>query len=278
MLNLDEVATFRAVSGTGSFTAAANRLHVTQSTISHQIKRLEERMGRQLLIRTTRSVKLTPAGERFLTYCSKLLELAQEAEQSISLEQITGEVRIGVPEEFAYERLAVLLSRFRLHYPKVRLYVEIGLGGILTEKLKFGDLDLVVRKQAPPSSECIRSEPLVWAGRNDVFDVDLLPLAFLPSPCSFRKVAIAAIEKSKREFAVIMTSASLEALRKTAEIGTVITVLPQSLCPPELVLKVKENELPSLPEMGYEMNIKSQPDKSIEIAAEIVHDLLVQEH
>ncbi len=72
MLNLDEVVTFQAVASIGNFTIAAEQLHVTQSTISHQIKRLEEQVGQRLFVRTTRSVKLTLAGERFFTLCRKI--------------------------------------------------------------------------------------------------------------------------------------------------------------------------------------------------------------
>lgn len=276
MLNLDEIATFKAVANSGSFTIAAAQLHVTQSTISHQIKRLEERLDQQLFVRTTRSVNLTLAGERFLPYCTGLLELAKQAEQSMSVEHITGEVKIGVPEEFAHERLPQLVSRFRLHYPKVALYIEIGLGKSLTEKYASDDLDIVVMKKAPTSDDCIKSEPLVWAGSNETLRIDPLPLAFLPNPCSFRSAAIEALESSKRKYSVILVSASLAALRKAAEAGTVITVLPQSQCPPKLFINARAKGLPDLLEMGYQLRANSKADKPVMIAADIIHKLLVE--
>jgi len=277
MLNLDEIATFKSVAISGNFTAAANQLHVTQSTISHQIKRLEDRIGQKLFIRTTRSVKLTLAGERFLSYCTKLLDLANEAEQSVSVEHITGEVHIGVPEEFAHKQLPELLSKFRLHYPDVALYAEIGLGNHLVEKFAAGELDIMLIKQAPASDDCIQSEPLVWAGSKNLLDIDPIPLAFLPRPCTFRTVAIEAIEHSNRDYSVVLISSSLGALRQLAMMETAITVLPKSQCPPELIINAKLNGLPVLPDMGYQLKTSSNSAKAVMIAAKIVHELLAKQ-
>ena len=276
MLNLDEISTFEVVANSGSFTAAAGKLHVTQSTISHQIKRLEERLGQKLFVRTTRSVKLTLAGEPFLSHCSKLLQLAAEAEQSISVENIVGEVHIGVSEEFANEKLHELLNKFRIYYPDIVLHVEIGLGAHLSEQFNAGVLDLILTKQVPASDECLQSEPLTWAGNGDLLTLGSIPLAFLPNPCSFRRAAINALEQSKQDYSVILVSNSLQALRGLVMAKTAVSVLPESLCPPELVLDSKKYDLPALPDMGYKIEVRPNPDKPLTIVTDIVHKLLVQ--
>ncbi|WP_428603637.1 LysR family transcriptional regulator [Sedimenticola sp.] len=274
MLNLDEVLTFQAVASSGNFTVAADQLHVTQSTISHQIRRLEERLGQKLFLRTTRSVKLTLAGERFLPYAEKLIETSKAAEQSIAMETITGEVRIGVPEEFAYSHLVDLLSRFRLHYPNVALAIEVGTGIVLTEKLGAGGLDIALVKEAPATKAAVRQEPLVWVGRKSLLESPSLPFAFYPGPCAFRKVAIEAMERQGRAYSVILISASLEALRIAAAAGAVITVTPQSQCPASLLLPTGGTALPALPSMGYRIQLEETPAKPVVIAAEIIGELL----
>jgi len=276
MLNLDEVLTFQAVAGCGNFTQAADQMHVTQSTISHQIKRLEERVGQKLFVRTTRSVKLTLAGERFLPYAAQLIEMSRAAEQSISVESISGEVRIGVPEEFAYSHLVGLLNRFRLHYPDVALSVEVGIGSALTEKLQAGGLDIALVKEAPAKAGCIRHEPLVWAGNRDLLNMESMPLAFYPGPCAFRRAAIDALERQGLTYSVILISASLEALRIAAAAGTVITVMPLSQCPGDLLLPANTIGLPELGHMGYRLRQADRVMQPVQIVADIIEELLRQ--
>ncbi|MES9900594.1 MAG: LysR family transcriptional regulator [Sedimenticola sp.] len=276
MLNLDEVVTFQAVASIGNFTIVAEQLHVTQSTISHQIKRLEEQVGQKLFVRTTRSVKLTLAGERFLPHAEKLIAVSNAAELSVSVENITGEVRIGVPEEFACSKLPELLTRFRLHYQKVALAIEVGVGSALTDKIESGGLDIAIVKEVPASADCIRREQLVWVGRKEVLEINPMPFAFFPSPCSFRTVAIAAMESRSIVYSVVLTSASLEVLRIAAEAGTVVTVTAHSQCPPSLLLQSCGDGLPELPEMGYRIKWNQKSAQPVKIAADIIHELLVR--
>lgn len=275
MLNLDEVLTFQEVAACGNFTMAAEKLHVTQSTISHQIKRLEDRVGHKLLNRTTRSVKLTLAGERFLPHAKQLITMSQSAESSLSIDKISGEVHIGVPEEFAYRHLPELLNRFRLHYPNVRLVVEIDMSINLSDHVDSGLLDFALLKEAPASSIAIHREPMVWMGHKDALDFTTLSFAFFPGECAFRRVAIAALERHNCPYSVILTSASLEALRIAAASGTVITVITQSDCPKELILDPESHCLPQLPMMGYHIKTAPQPSQPAAITLEIVKSLLI---
>ena len=274
MLNLDEIQTFQAVATSGNFTVAAENLHVTQSTISHQIKRLEERIGQKLFNRTTRSVELTLAGEHFLPYAEKLVEMSKAAEQSLSVDGMTGEVRIGVPEEFAYRNLTELLKRFRLHYPNVVLAIEVGVGSTLSEKLASGGLDLIIVKEAPGSESSIKKEPLVWVGRKELLALETLPFAFYPGSCVFRRVAIEALQSQDIPYSVILISASLEALRIAADAGTVITVTTQSECPKKLLLDSQQHKLPELPDMGYQIKSGAKPTRPTQVAMTIMRELL----
>ena len=274
MLSLDELFAFRTVAVSGSFTSAAEQLHLTQSTISHQMRRLEDHLGQKLFIRTTRSVRLTQAGERLLPYAEQLLDTAQAAQRSLAVNTVSGRVRLGVPEEFAYQQLPALLDKFRLHYPKVELVVEVGLSQKLREQQSAGALDITIVKEAPPSQAALRTEPLVWMGTPQVLSIDPLPVGFLPGPCSFRSEAVQALAECGRNYSVILTSASLLALKVAAEHGSVVTVLAQSQCPPEFVLNAKASGLPALPEMGYRVITGNKPSEPIRIAVEIIHELL----
>src|ERR1700761_7955876 len=89
---------FVAVQETGGFTRAAQRLHLTQSAISHQIRKLEEQVGRPLLYRTTRSLTLTEDGEEFLQHATQILRSLDALAQRFQPSKVSGTVRFGVPE------------------------------------------------------------------------------------------------------------------------------------------------------------------------------------
>ena len=97
MLDLELLKSFVSVVDSGGFTRAGERVHRTQSTVSQQIKRLEEDIGQLLLIRNGKDVTPTEAGERLLSYARRLLSLADEARDVVTQPGHEGAVRLGIP-------------------------------------------------------------------------------------------------------------------------------------------------------------------------------------
>src|SRR6516165_5052497 len=124
MLDLDLLRSFVSVVEAGGFTRAGERVHRTQSTVSQQIKRLEEDVGQPLLIRNGKDVTPTEAGERLLSYARRLLSLAEEARDVMTRPGHEGAVRLGIPEDFAAYRLAKLLATFSRAHPTFRLDIR----------------------------------------------------------------------------------------------------------------------------------------------------------
>ena len=112
MLDLELLRSFVSVVDAGGFTRAGERVHRTQSTVSQQIRRLEEDLGQTLLNRDGRAVTPTEAGERLLSYARRLLALAEEARDVVARPGPDGAVKLGIPEDFAACRLAKLLAAF----------------------------------------------------------------------------------------------------------------------------------------------------------------------
>src|SRR5258708_21591173 len=121
MFDLELLRSFVSVVDSGGFTRAGERVRRTQSTVSQQIKRLEEDVGQPLLNRTGKDVTPTEAGERLLSYARRLLSLAEEARDVLSRPGNEGAIRLGVPEDFAAYRLAKLLATFSPPRPGPRL-------------------------------------------------------------------------------------------------------------------------------------------------------------
>src|SRR3978361_414715 len=121
MLDLELLRSLVSVADSGSFTRAGERVHRTQSTVSQQIKRLEDDLGQPLLNRTGKDVTPTEAGERLLSYGRRLLSLAEEARGVLARPSDEGAVRLGIPEDFAAYRLTELLASFSRARPRLRV-------------------------------------------------------------------------------------------------------------------------------------------------------------
>src|SRR6185437_6551033 len=104
MLDIELLRSFVSVVAAGFFTQAGERVHRTQSTVSQQIKRLEDSVGRPLLVRNGKQATPTEEGERLLTYARRILALEQEARDVVARPVVDGVVRIGLPEDFAAYR------------------------------------------------------------------------------------------------------------------------------------------------------------------------------
>lgn len=250
-LDLDLLRCFVTIAETGSFTRAGERLGRTQSTISLQVKRLEDQIGRSVFARTPRSLSLTPAGERLLGPARQLLRLNDTAIAELFEPDMTGRVRIGVPEDFATAHLPAVLSAFAKAHPLVELEVTCDLTLNLLDRFHQGAFDLVLVKREPSARlEGVRvwREPLVWVARDQLAAAGLetVPLVVSPEPCVYRKRAIDALEAVGRRWRVAYTSTSLAGSQSAVNAGLGITVLPREMIPSYLTPILNDPELPTL--------------------------------
>src|SRR5215468_3401775 len=163
MLDLDLLRSFVSVVDAGGFTRAGERVHRTQSTVSQQIRRLEESLGRPLLHRNGKHATPTEEGERLLSYARRILSLAEEARDVVARPAGDGVVRLGIPEDFAANRLTKVLSRFARSRPGLRLDVRCDLSVELRSDLERGELDLALMKRdAGGSGIAVWGEHLNW--------------------------------------------------------------------------------------------------------------------
>src|SRR5579871_5135539 len=143
LLDPDLLTAFVAVADHRSFTRAATVLNRTQSAVSMQIKRLEERVDAVLFHRTKSHVDLSPAGEGLLGYARRILSLNQEAVGRIQERRVEGSVRLGIMEDYASQIVPPLLSSFASSYPHINVEVEAGLTSVLRQRVGE-NLDLVI--------------------------------------------------------------------------------------------------------------------------------------
>jgi DNA-binding transcriptional LysR family regulator len=245
-LDLDLLRSFVSVVDAGGFTRAGERVRRTQSTVSQQIRRLEDRFGRPLLVRNGKRVGLTEEGERLLSYARRILALAEEAHDVVARPRGDGIVRLGLPEDFAASRLAEVLARFVRSRPGLRLDVRCELSVRLRSDLDRGELDLILFKRDAGEAGAIASWPerLRWVtSRSRPIDLrrDPVPLIVFPQGCLYRNRAIHALEAAGRTWHISYSSPNFSGIQAAVSVGFGISILPQTaILPQHRVLGSKE--------------------------------------
>jgi len=233
MLDLDLLRSFVSVVDAGGFTRAGERVHRTQSTVSQQIRRLEETVGRPLLHRSGKRATPTEEGERLLSYARRILALAEEARDAVTLPSSEGIVRLGIPEDFATNRLAKVLSRFARSRPGLRLDVRCDLSVKLRSDLDHGELDLALLKRDAGGTGAVAVWPenLGWVtSRGNPIDVrrNPVPLAVFPQGCLYRNRAIHALETAGRPWRIAYTSPNFSGVQAAVSAGLGVSILPRA--------------------------------------------------
>lgn len=160
-MELRHLRYFLAVADTRSFTRAAERLHVTQPTLSHQIKQLEQMVGTVLFDRSTKEVELTAAGRLFKPYCERILKEIESSALAISeLEGLMrGTLRMAVFHSFSHSILPPILSEFALRYPGVHVITRLVPRMDMERELINAELDMAVAYVAGDNDQIV-AEPL----------------------------------------------------------------------------------------------------------------------
>ena len=137
---------FLAVAREGSVTGAANFLHVTQPTLSRQIKELEEELGTKLFVRHSHSVSLTPDGMRLRKRAEEVVDMIEktEAEFAVKEESVEGDVHIGAGETRVMRHVAEVIHELRKDYPNIHIHLYSGNLEDVAERLDKGLLDFGV--------------------------------------------------------------------------------------------------------------------------------------
>ncbi len=250
MLDLDLLRSFVSVVDAGGFTRAGERVHRTQSTISQQIKRLEDDFGRPLLHRNGRQITPTEDGERLLSYARRILSLAEEARDVLTRPAQEGAVRLGVPEDFAAYRLTELLANFARSHPGLRLDIRTDQSVCLRRDLERGELDLALIKRdaGEKGGIAVWPERVHWVtSRSHPVDLSCtsVPLIGFPAGCLYRARAIHALESAGRAWHMAYTSSSLIGIQAALAAGLGLSILSEmSIHPEHRVFTAKDGFAP----------------------------------
>jgi LysR family nitrogen assimilation transcriptional regulator len=282
---------FMKIVDAGSITRAADILHIAQPALSQQVSALETQFKQQLLIRSKRGVVPTEAGAALYRHAQRILrqlELA-EADVAVSARFPAGRVSVGVAPLSAGSMLGFpLLTAVRERYPDILLHLNENHGGILSEAIMTGRMDMALLYGAGPirgvAFEPVLDEPLVLvapAAEDDhdivaVADLRTVPLLLPSRVHSLRRAVDAALLTVRQDAVVVGEVESVRTLVRAVHAGLGSTVLPRSVARtlPELdrfaVRRLVE------PDVHLTMSICTSDQQPLSEPATIIHDMFVK--
>jgi DNA-binding transcriptional LysR family regulator len=250
-MNIDTLTVhcFLAVAETGSFTKAGDRVGRTQSAVSQQIAKLEHSLDTSLFVRG-KILQLTAAGEIFLSYAQQIFTLHREAIDRFKQPELQGDVRFGLPEDFASVFLSDVLADFAHTHPRIFLNIECDLTLNLLGRFKKNEFDLVLVKMHRPDDFPhgveIWQEDLQWVSNGMILDYDQpIPLVMSPTPCVYRNSAMLALEEAGIKWRLAFSSPSYSSTIAAVKAGMGITVFPRQMIP-DWLMPIDPSFLPKL--------------------------------
>ncbi|NKN02523.1 LysR substrate-binding domain-containing protein [Rhizobium leguminosarum] len=266
-LDLDQLQTFIAIVDSGSFTKAADRVYKTQSAVSMQMRRLEERIGKQLFIKDGRGNRLTVEGEKLLNYARRIIRLNNEAIAAFDDNRLEGMLRIGTPDDYADRYMPEIIGRFAKTHPNVELYIVCEPSVDLAERMHKGELDIALVTHNPRErvSDVVRTEPLCWVGsaNHPIRDDAPVPLAVGRRDCQWRQLACSALDAVGREHQILFTSWSCTVVAAAVLAGMAVSVMPESALRTGMKVLSQADGFPALPPV--QIGIMKRPGVSLSL-------------
>lgn len=271
---------FVAIVDTGSMLQASDRVYVTQSALSLQIRKLEELLQQNLFVRDGRRLSLTPAGELMLDYARRILAIHDEAVTMVGSGQFTGPIRIGMVQDFAEALLGGVLARFTALHPDSQLFARVAGTAELLGLLGRDQLDVIIGYADAAEEDAVSRAPMTWYGEAALADRDVIPLAVLEKPCRFREAAIAELDAAGCPWRVAIETPNLSTLRAAVEAGLGLTCRTPMFLPNAEPLRT--NSLPPLPDVACIIRSGSDSGRAtrrlVDLTREMILDASTYEH
>lgn len=257
-MDLYKVKTFKAVAAFLNFNQAAKYLNCAQSTVSGQIKSLEDEVGKLLFKRVKKRVQLTTAGEKMVGYANRLLAVEEEAIADINGEnEPLGSIALRAPEALIDEYFPTVIQNFLVQYPTIDFDISNCLESSIENELQIGTVDLAFIFSDYISSSKLITEKILTrklimascpdhplAGKKSIEASDLhaQTLLILKTGCGYGLPFRQLLDTHVVKPASIIEITSVEAIKKCVKNGMGLTILPES----SIQREIKKKEIVSL--------------------------------
>ena len=242
-MEMQRLRTFRTVATLMNFNQAAEVLNYAQSTISAQIKALENEIGTLLFRRIGKSVQLTEAGAKMLVYADKLLAIGEEALAEVTgKNRATGLLTLRMPQTLATYHFHHILRDYQPRFPRIRLDITSCAMHSLENELRIGTVDLAFLLADSINAENLEPEflgseslvivthpgnPLASSSRVGLKDLKGQVLFLPKSDCGYRMVLEQEMAAAKITPGTVIEMNSIEAIKQAIMAGIGVTVIPE---------------------------------------------------
>ena len=276
-LDTESLRTFAAVIDHGGMTRAAESLQLSQSAVSWKIKRLEEKVGRNLLIREGHSLRPSRDGRELLYYARTIVGTHDEAVHRLESSELTGTVKVGTPEEISTARMCAVLSRFNRIHPNTSIEFFVDRSFRLSSMLALSDLDVavlqVLENNRRPEDKVLWKDPLIWVCAPDcTYEEGTVPLITFGEGGFYRPLAQQALANAAIPFTITFSGPSAASVIGAAEAGLGVAVLAESSAKGDLIRWPRAESIPPLPDSMYVA--RAAAGEPSVVATELISDIV----
>jgi DNA-binding transcriptional LysR family regulator len=254
-LDIDALRAIRAIKLHGGITRAAAALGLTQSAVSHKLKRLESSLGCELLDRRSGAGVFTPEGTNLLDYATKILSLHDEALVSLAKSDLAGRIQLGFTEDTTCSDLSRILGRFARLYPQVAVRTKVRMSLVLRSMLDRGEMDVAVLQvfahEVRPSDTVLFQENLHWVKSPNLSISSQGPIPFLSfdNNCFYRRWALDIGQDRGAAFETVFECSSAAGIISAVEAGLGVALLSDRHLRPDM--EIVATRLPDPPSLAY---------------------------
>lgn len=277
--DLNQLRTFVAVAESGSVSAGAEQVFLSQSSVSEQLKKLEERAGQPLFVRSKQGVAATQAGGRLLDHARRILAMSEAALDDLQGRSLDGELRIAITDYYRPHDIARILKTFSEQYPRLKLHVTVLQSAVIDSSAGDDtafDIGLSLRLVIPASRRAtsnsgstrapgivVRREKLIWAVSADANPhvSSPYPLVLLPSTCQLQRFVVKLLDERKVPYLISHSASGVAGLQLALKAGLGIGCLNESSLGTGVVACAPGVALPALPTVEFHL-LPGRPDES----------------
>lgn len=260
MRNLD-LATLRAlvaVADAGGVTRAAGFLHLTQSAVSMQLKRLEDLLDVELLDRSGRAIAFTARGDQLLGYARRMIAMNDETVARLTVQEFAGSLRLGVPHDIVNPAIPLVLKQFNAMYPAIRIMLESCHTSTLKTMFSKGECDIILTTETAVDAGgvTLSKRPLHWIGARGGAAWRQRPLSIAYGRlCTFRPLVVAALDRAGIDWQMLLETDNDSAIHATVSADLAVHTAIEGTEPPQFVRIDHAGALPDLPQQLINMYV-----------------------
>ena len=276
--DLAQLRTLIAVAEAGSVSAGAERVFLSQSSVSEQLKKLEERIGQPLFVRSKQGMSATPAGTKLLDHARRIVALCDAAFDDMLGRTLDGEVRIAITDYYRPHDIAGIIRRFASQHPRLRLHVTVLPSAVIDSSAEGNAFDIGVSLRLVEArgtaagahkSTAIRREKLVWVGAAQTLSerpalTPPWPLVLLPSTCQLQRRVVRLLDEARMPYLISHSASGVAGLQLALRAGLGISCLNESAIGEGLMPCPASFGLPALPAAEFHL-LPGQPGESAHV-------------